>query len=65
MRLDRDMGHNININVRVYIGLSVGHAVRSILREIFHRIRVVGLRYIVHKGHKLLGMLVRAFLVFI
>ena len=37
---------------------------RRTLRDIVHRIRVVGLRYIVHRRHKMLGMLVRAFLVF-
>lgn len=37
---------------------------RIIAGEIFHRIKVVGLRYIMHKTHTLLGMLVREFLVF-
>ena len=63
-QLDRDMGYSNSIEVRVLVGWSVGHAIRSILREIVHKIKVVGLRYTVHKRHKLLGMLVRAFLVF-
>jgi len=64
MHLDRDMGHINNIEVMVLVGWSFGHVVRSTLREILHIIKVVGLRYIVHMRHILLGMLVRVFLVF-
>lgn len=42
---------------------SVGFVEGIIAREIVHSIRVVGLEYIVHKMYKLLGMLVRLFLV--
>ena len=61
MKLDRDMDHNNNIEVMVVDGWSVGHAVRNDLREIFNRIRVVGLRFIVHRMHRQLGMWGRAF----
>ena len=64
MHLDRDMDHSSSIEVRVLVNWSVGHAVRSTIREIVHRIRVIGLRYIMHKRHRLLGMLVRSFLIF-
>ena len=37
---------------------------RIIVGEIACRIRLVSLRYIVHRTHRLLGMLVRLFLVF-
>ena len=57
------MDHNSRIKVIVYDGFSVGHVVRSILGGIFHGIRVVDRRYIVHKRCRLLGMLGRAFLV--
>ena len=63
MQLDRDIGHN-NIEVRALICLSVGHVVRNTLGDIVHRIRVVGLRYIVYRRHRLLGMWGRVFLVF-
>lgn len=63
MQLDRDMGHNSSsIEVRVLVGWTVGHAERSTLREIFHRIRVVGLRYIVRRRHILFGILVKEML---
>ena len=66
MQLDKDMGHisRNNIEVRTLVGWSVGHAERNTLRETIHKIRVVGLRYIVRRRLRLLGMLVRAFLVF-
>jgi len=63
MQLYMDMDHNKNIKVMVLDGWNVGQAVRNTLREISHRIRVVGLIYIVHRRCKLLGMLVRVFLV--
>lgn len=57
------MGHNNNnnIEVRSLVGWSVVHVVRSNLGEIVHSIRVEGLRYIVHRRRKLVGMLVRVF----
>ncbi len=64
MQLDRDMDQRRNIEVMVLDGWSVGHAVRNTLREIFHRIRVVGLIYIVHRRCRLLGILVRVFLLY-
>lgn len=52
MQLNRDMGHinNRSIEVRALEGWSVGHVVRNTLRDIFHKIKVVGLRYIVIRG---------------
>jgi len=44
--------------VMVLDGWSVRDAVRNTLREIAQRIKVVGLTYIVHRRHILLGMLV-------
>lgn len=64
MQLNRDMGDNINIEVRVLDSWSIGNVVRNTLRDIFDRTRVVGPIYIVHKGQRLLGMLVREFLIF-
>ena len=49
MQLDRDMGHNRSIEVKALVAWSVGHVVRSILRDIVCRIKVVGLRYTVHR----------------
>lgn len=63
MQLDRDMGHNNRIKLMVHDGQSVGHVVRNILKGIFHRIMVVGLKSIVHRRRILSGMLGRAFLV--
>ena len=48
----------------VLVGWSVEHAVRSTLGDIVHKIRVVRLRYIVRRRHRLLWMLVRVFLIF-
>jgi len=56
MQIDKDIDRSSNIGVRALIGWSVGHVVRNILREVFFNIRVVGLRYIVHKICGLLGM---------
>lgn len=67
MHLDRDMGHNSNnssIEVRVLVDWSVGHVVRNTLGEIVHSINVEGLRYIVHKRHIMLGILVKVFHVY-
>ena len=57
------MGRSCTIKVLVLVDWSVGHVVRSTLRDIFHRIRVVGLRYIVHKRRKLLGIFAKVFLI--
>ena len=67
MQLDKDMGHisRNNIEVRVLVSWSVGHVARNTLREIVNKIRVVSLRYTVHRRHRLLGMLVRVFHVFV
>ena len=64
IQLDRVMDHSNGIEVMVLDGWSVGHAVRNTLGEIVRRTRVVGLRHIVQKRCRLLGMLDRAFLVF-
>ena len=64
MHLDKDMDHVSSIELKVLDSWSVEHVVRNTLRDIVHRIRVVGLIYIVHRRHILLGMLVKAFLVF-
>ena len=63
MQLDRDMGHNNNnnIEVRALVGWSVGHVVRNTSGEIVYNIRVEGLGYIVHRRHRLWGMLTRVF----
>lgn len=62
MQLDRDMGHkNNNIEVRALVSWSDGHVVKNTLGEIFHKMRVLGLRYTVHRRCRLLGMLVRLF----
>ena len=62
MQRDRDTGHiNNNIEVRALVGCSVGHVVRNTLGEIICRIRVESLRYMVHRRHRLLGMLARVF----
>lgn len=64
MQLDKDMGHNSSdntIEVRELVGWSVGHLVRNTSGDIISRIRVEGLRYIVHRRHRLLEMLVRVF----
>jgi len=58
------MSSRSNIEVLVLVGWNVGHAARSTLREIVHRIRVENLRYIMHRRHKLLGMMGREFLAF-
>lgn len=60
-----DMCHNNNIEVRVPVSWSVGHALRRILREISHIMTVVGLRYIVCRMNRLLGMLDKVFLIFV
>jgi len=57
------MAHINKIKVMVQDDCSVGCVVRNILREIIHRVTVVGLRSIVHKMHILLAMLGREFLV--
>lgn len=49
MELDRDMSSSSSIKVLVLVGWSVGHVVRNTLREIVHRIRVIGLRYTMKK----------------
>ena len=61
MQLDRDMGHNNNIEVREPVGWIVGHVVKNTLGEIVCNIKVEGLRYTMHKRHRLLGMLVKVF----
>lgn len=61
MFVDRGISRNSSIEVLVLVGCSVGHVVRSTLRDIFHGIRVVGLRYIAQRRHTLLGTLVRVF----
>ena len=43
MQLDKDMDHNNKIEVMLLDVWSVGHVVRNTLREIVHKIRVVGL----------------------
>lgn len=58
------MGHNMEgnrIKVMVKGDCSVGHVVRSILKGIVHKIRVVGLKFRVHKKRRQLGMLGREF----
>ena len=62
MQLDRDMDHSSSLEVMALDGYSVGHVVRNTLREIIHKIRVVGLISTLHRKHRLLGMLVREFL---
>lgn len=55
MQLERDMGHNLEdnrIEVMVKDNCSVGYVARIISRRISHRIRVLGLRSIVHKKCK-------------
>lgn len=64
MQLETNTSHNSNIEVLVLVGWSVQHVARNTLREVFHRIMVVGIRYIVHMRHKLLGMLAREFLLY-
>ena len=64
MHLDRHVGHNSSIEAMALVSLSVGHVERSTLRDIVHRIRVVCLIYIVLSRNKLLGMLVKEFLIF-
>ena len=49
MELDKDMDHSNDIEVMVLDDWRVGHALRNTLREIVHRIKVVGLRSTVHK----------------
>jgi len=63
MQQHRFMCHinNNNIEVRALVCWSVGHVVRRTLGEIIHKIWVVGLRYIVQRRCKTLGMLVRVF----
>ena len=58
-----DMGHirNNSIEVRALVGWSVGNVARNTLREIVNRIKVVDLRYTMHRRHRLLGMLVKVF----
>jgi len=65
MQQDRFMCHikNNSIEVRALVCGRVGHVVSSTLREIVHRIGVVGPIYMVHMRHKTLGMLVRVFCV--
>jgi len=46
IQLDKDMDHSNKREVMVLVSWSVGNVEKSTLREIFHRIRVVGLRYI-------------------
>jgi len=67
MHLNRDTGQNKNNNIEVLVlvGSSVGHAVRRTLRDIVHKIRVVGLRYTMHMRHRQLWMLVRVFHIYI
>lgn len=54
---------NNKIKVMVRDGCSVGHVVRSLSREIVHRIRVVDLIFTLHRKHIKLGILGKAFLV--
>ena len=64
MRIDRGMGcnnNNNNIEVRALVGWSVVHVVRNTSGEIFHGIRMKGLRYTVHRRRRLLGMFIRLF----
>lgn len=56
MQLDMDMGHNNLIEVRALVSWSVRNKVRNTLGDIVCKIRVVGLRYTLHKRHRLLGM---------
>ena len=56
MQLDGEMDHSSSIEVRALVGWIYGHVGRSTLGEIVHHIRVVGLRYIVHRRGRLLGM---------
>lgn len=56
MQLDRDMIRSSNIEVLVPVSWSVGHVERSTLRDIFHKIRVLCLTYIVRRRHKMLEM---------
>lgn len=62
MKLDKDMGHSSSKNIEVmsFVDWSVGHLVNT-LGEIFCSIRVEGLRYIVHKRCRLLGILDKVF----
>lgn len=64
MQQDKDMDHNSSIEVMILDSWSVGHVTRNTLGDIFHRISMVGLRYTVHRRHKLLGMWDRLFLIF-
>jgi len=52
MHLDKDMSHNNSIELFALVGWSVGHVERNKLRDILHKIRVVGLRYTVHRRCK-------------
>jgi len=57
------MGHNMEgniIKVMLQDSCSVGHVIRSILRGIVCKLRVVGLIFTVHMKHRQLGMLGRA-----
>ena len=65
----RDSIHQIEVretHVRKEIRSScgVGLVEGIIAGEIVHNIRAVDLRYIMHRTHKMLGMLVKVFLVF-
>lgn len=59
------MGHNLEgnkIKVMVRDSYRAGYVARSISKIVFHRIREVGLIYIVYKKRRQLGMLDKAFL---
>ena len=64
MQIYRVMDCISNIEVMLLEGWSVVHVVRNTLGEIVYRIKVVGLRYIVNRRRRLLGMWGRVFLVF-
>jgi len=63
MQLGKVMGlnNNNNIEVRALVSWSVGHVLKKTLGDIFHNIRVEGLRYTMHRRCKLLGMLEKIF----
>jgi len=46
MKLEKDMSHSSSIEVLVLVSWSVQHVARNTLREIVHRIKVVGFIYI-------------------
>ena len=61
MHLPKDGDIDLRRRIRSLCGVGIVEGI--IAREIVHNIRVVGLRYIVCRRHKMLGMLVKAFLV--